>query len=337
MRDSAPVWHNQCDHTTCDRARPHTGNENTQPTAHAAPVLDKPTPSKMRYALPARPAGREMPSSPLFGWPRWVMADEAVQAYYGRDEERDRLASGLGRVEFWRTVEIIGRTLPAPPARIADIGGGPGRYTDWLLDAGYDVVHRDLVAHHVDQVRARHGSRVDSAVGDARALDLPDDCVDHVLLLGPLYHLEDHDDRLPRSVKRRRVVRAGGVVHVAAISRWAPRLHGMLVQHVHLAYPVMAELIVEMERTGVMSPFHDTSFNGYTHTPDEFRAEVRASDLVVESLVSVEGIAFALCDLDDRWDDPQERALLLDVLRAVESVPELLGVGPHLLATARKR
>ena len=263
------------------------------------------------------------------------MADEAVQAYYGRDEERDRLASGLGRVEFCRTVEIIRRTLPAPPARIADIGGGPGRYTDWLLEAGYDVVHRDLVAHHVDQVRARHGSRVDSAVGDARALDLPDDCVDHVLLLGPLYHLEDSGDRLRALGEARRVVRTGGVVHVAAISRWAPRLDGMLVQHVHLAFPVMAELIVEMERTGVMPPLHDTSFNGYTHTPDELRDEVCASGLVVESLVSVEGVAFALGDLDDRWDNPRERALLLDALRAVETVPSLLGVGPHLLASAR--
>jgi hypothetical protein len=98
----------------------------------------------------------------------------------------------------------------------------------------------------------------------------------------------------------------------------------------------MAELIDEMERTGVMPPFHDRSFNGYTHTPDQLRAEVRASRLVLESLISVEGVAFALSDLDDRWEDPQERALLLEVLRALEAVPELLGVGPHLLATTRK-
>ena len=44
----------------------------------------------------------------------------------------------------------------------------------------------------------------------------------------------------------------------------------------------------------------------------------------------------ALADLDARMDDPAERALLLDVLRAVESVPSLLGVRPHLLATAEK-
>ena len=248
------------------------------------------------------------------------MADEAVQAYYGRDEERDRLASGLGRVEFCRTVEVVRRTLPAPPARIADIGGGPGRYTEWLLDAGYDVVHRDLVAHHVDQVRSRHGSRVDSAVGDAARSTFPT-----TASITSCCSARSITWRTPATGsalgEARRVVRTGGVVHVAAISRWAPRLDGMLVQHVHLAFPVMAELIVEMERAGVMPPLYDTSFNGYTHTPDELRDEVCASGLVVESLVSVEGVAFALGDLDDRWDDPRERALLLDALRAVETVP----------------
>jgi hypothetical protein len=99
----------------------------------------------------------------------------------------------------------------------------------------------------------------------------------------------------------------------------------------------MTEMIDHMEQSGVMPPLHDTSLNGYAHTPDELREEVLASNLVLESLVGVECVAFALSDVDERMNDPQERALLLDVLRAVESVPELLGVGPHLLATARKR
>ena len=34
------------------------------------------------------------------------MAEQALQAYYARDEERDRLAHGLGQVEFLRTTEI---------------------------------------------------------------------------------------------------------------------------------------------------------------------------------------------------------------------------------------
>ena len=46
-----------------------------------------------------------------------------IQAYYERGEERDRLAAGVGRLEFIRTTEIVRRRLPAAPALVADIGG----------------------------------------------------------------------------------------------------------------------------------------------------------------------------------------------------------------------
>lgn len=258
----------------------------------------------------------------------------AMQAYYARDKERDRLAVGVGSVEFARTVEIVERTLPAAPAVVADIGGGPGRYTDWLVDAGHNVVHRDLVAHHVEQVRARHGAKVDAKVGDARALDLGSASVDVVLLLGPLYHLSRNEDRLLALREAARVLKPTGVVHAAAISRWAVRLDGMLVQRFHETHPALAERVDEMERTGVMGPITEGGFTGYAHTPDQLRAELEESGLALRSLVALEGVTFALGDIDERMNDPAQRALVLDTLRVLESVPDLIGIGSHLLATA---
>ena len=52
-----------------------------------------------------------------------------------------------------RTRQIIARHLPPPPATVADIGGGPGRYSVWLATLGYRVLHRDVVPLHVDQLR----------------------------------------------------------------------------------------------------------------------------------------------------------------------------------------
>ena len=79
----------------------------------------------------------------------------AMHEYYELGKEADRLSSsGAGRLEFERTQEIVLRHLPRPPATVADIGGGPGRYTLWLAGLGYRVVHRDIVPLHVDQVRA---------------------------------------------------------------------------------------------------------------------------------------------------------------------------------------
>ena len=71
--------------------------------------------------------------------------EAAVRAYYERGEERDRLSDGRGQLEYIRTTEIVARRLPPPPAVIADIGGGPGRYALWLASLGYQVEHRDLM------------------------------------------------------------------------------------------------------------------------------------------------------------------------------------------------
>ncbi len=267
--------------------------------------------------------------------------DAALQAYYARGEEADRLANGLGRVEYLRTVDVLDRVLPDPPAIVADVGGGPGRYTDHLLSVGHQVVHRDLVASHVDAVRARHrpgtptGDRLDAAVGDARRLDLRDASVDVVLLLGPLYHLPDAEDRRAAISEAVRVVRPGGLVVGAAISRHAVLLDGILLKRVDLAYPQILGLLDGVRDTGVLPPLFEGSFNGYTHRPDEFRDEFVDAGLTVEHVISVEGIALALGDLDDRLDDPAERERLLSVLRLVESEPDLIGLGPHLLAVGR--
>ena len=268
---------------------------------------------------------------------RWRMGtNDPLLAYYERDKERDRLATGVGRLEFLRTVAVVNRTLPPPPATIADIGGGPGRYTDWLVESGYEVIHRDLVPSHVEHVRRRHGDAVDAKVADARRLDLADNSVDVFLLMGPLYHLAEPDDRVLALSEARRILRPGGVVHAAAISRWAARLHGVLVDSVHESHPVILELIDEMERTGWMAPVAEGGFNGFAHRPDQLRDEVSAAGLQLRSLVTLEGGATALPDIDERLDDPAKRSLLLDTLAAMEAVPELLGLGPHLLATATK-
>lgn len=264
-----------------------------------------------------------------------------LRAYYSRGEERDRLAAGHRQLEFIRTTEIIGRRLPAAPALVADIGGGPGRYALWLAGLGYQVEHRDLIPLHVRQLEtdaaridgAARAVRIRSAVGDARDLDLGDASVDAVLLLGPLYHLRSRADRVRALSEARRVVRPGGPVFAAAISRWAPRISGELRERLYERFPHVRELTPGVERTGVLPPVYPGSFCGYCHRPQQLRGELRDAGLTAAELVSVEGPAFLLCDLAERLDDPVARAVVLDTARAVEAIPELLGIGPHLLAT----
>jgi SAM-dependent methyltransferase len=266
----------------------------------------------------------------------------AMRAYYELGEEEARLADGaVGHLEYERTKEIVLRHLPPPPAGVADIGGGPGRYSHWLAGLGYQVLHRDLMPLHVTQLQQTQlqqtretNARIDSAVADARDLDLADASVDAVLLLGPLYHLDQHRDRVAALAEARRIARPGAPVFAAAINRWAMRLDDVLRRRRYQQLPDLEEQLEPLERTGRITPLYPGSFVGYTHRPDELRAEIRAAGLHLTSLVSVEGPAFLLGDLPERLADPDDRRVVLDTIRALEQVPELLGAGTHLLATA---
>jgi SAM-dependent methyltransferase len=158
--------------------------------------------------------------------------------------------------------------------------------------------------------------------------------VDAVLLLGPIYHLRRRDQRLRALREAWRVVRPGGPVFVAAISRWAPRLDGELRARLYESLPAIRELTPRVERTGWMPPLFPGSFSAYCHRPQQLRAELRGAGFRVQDLVAVEGMGFVLEDLDERLVDPLARSVVLDTARATERVPELLGIGPHLLATA---
>jgi urease gamma subunit len=53
-------------------------------------------------------------------------------------------------------------------------------------------------------------------------------------------------------------------------------------------------------------------------------------------VVSVECGAFMLPDLKERMADPVARQVIMETARALERVPELMGLGSHLLATGQR-
>src|SRR4051794_33290600 len=129
-----------------------------------------------------------------------------MAAYYGEDLETQRLATEA-RLERVRTEGLLDRVLPAPPAVVLDVGGGPGVHATWLQRRRHSVRLLDPIALHVEQVRA--AGVADAATGDARALPWEDGEADAVLLLGPLYHLPERPRRVLALAEARRVARPG--------------------------------------------------------------------------------------------------------------------------------
>jgi SAM-dependent methyltransferase len=255
--------------------------------------------------------------------------DEDITAYYGRGEEQHRL-SGWGRLEFVRTQELLERFLPPPPAVVLDVGGGPGAYAAWLGGLGYRVQLLDPIALHVEQARA---AGVSASLGDARSLPFDDGSADAVLLLGPLYHLPEDDDRRRALAQARRVLRPGGVLAAAAISRFAGTIDGLVKGHfASPRFELFTERVLEDGRH--RNPEHVQGWftTAYFHLPDEFAEEVRAAGFELRGVYAIEGIGQWLRDLDGWLDDPDRRAALLRGIGRVETEPSMLGASPHLLA-----
>ncbi len=266
------------------------------------------------------------------------MNDNPVIRHY-EDEirEEDRIVSGLGRLELVRTQEILRRHLPAPPAEILDVGGATGVHAEWLAADGYRVHIVDLTPRHVEKVRADLGPLgVTAELGDARSLAAADASVDVVLLLGPLYHLVDRADRLLALREARRVVRPGGIVAVAAVNRFASLFEGL--NHGFLFEPdfraiVERDLLDGRHLNPEQHPHWFTT--AFFHRPDELRSEIDDAGLDLVELVGVEGMAYWMLHLRDRWETDEGREAILFAARAVEAEPSLLGLSPHLIAVAR--
>jgi SAM-dependent methyltransferase len=245
--------------------------------------------------------------------------DADIVGYYDLGDEQDRL-TGANRLELFRTQELLGRSLPAPPAAIVDVG------------LCYDVVLVDPVALHVEQARSRG---VTAEVGDARALDRPDQSADAVLLMGPLYHLVAREDRVQAWREAARVVCPGGVVAAALISRFAALLDGTARDFV--LRPEFRRAAERSAATGVLVPEAGGGFTtAYFHHPDEIAAEVVDGGLELDAVYGIEGPGEWMAGVDERLDDEARGAALLDLARAVETEPCLLGASPHLLVVAHR-
>lgn len=265
-------------------------------------------------------------------------------SYYDQGMEATRLQGGSGLLEFVRTQEILRRHLPQPPGHVLDVGGASGVHAAWLARDGYSVHVVDPIELHVEQALAAAAAQPSApftaAVGDARALDQQEASADAVLLLGPLYHLTTLEDRLTALRETRRVLRPGGVVFVAAISRFAPLIEGLLNPGTgFLLDPRFREIVERDLRDGQhRNPTgrHGWFTTAYFHLPDELREEVVAAGLEVVELLGIEGPGGLVPDLAARWRDAAWREALLFAARAVESEPAMLGAAGHLMAVARK-
>jgi len=224
---------------------------------------------------------------------------EVVRRYYNEcvETEWNRLAGPYRSFELLSTLRLVDEYFPKEGS-VADVGGGPGRYTVELLRRGYRVTLIDLAEEAVTFARSKLGElglradRVEQA--DARDLRcLGADSFDAGLLLGPLYHLVEEKDRRRALDEFRRILKPGAPGIVGFINPWGILRSGLdefpdcFGDRDHIR-----QLLWTTIQVGEQRAFTEAAFL----SPPQALAELRSAGFAVESRAGVEGFAAGMLD-----------------------------------------
>jgi S-adenosylmethionine-dependent methyltransferase len=264
---------------------------------------------------------------------------KTVERYYDTDPVTEWERSERHPTEFAVTFRILDEYLPPAPARIADIGGGPGRYSITLTQRGYAVSLLDLSEGNLALARekaAEAGVKL-AEVRQADALDLsfyPDDHFDAVLLMGPLYHLLTLRERIQAVMEAERVLKPEGLIFAAFITRFAgfrdAAARGFMTQ-----VAANPKKYLDFLATGVYVADGSGFTDAYFAHPEEVIPLMESVGLHTLALAGLEGVIAGneahANQLDgDDWD------FWVDLNYRLGLEPSLHGAADHLLYVGRK-
>lgn len=270
---------------------------------------------------------------------RMRLIPKEIEMHYLQSRESQRLSGDRGELERLRTQAILGRSLPPAPAVVFDVGGAAGVYAFPLAKQGYVVHLIDPVELHLEQARAYAASSgvalASIMQGDARHLEVPSGGADVVLLLGPLYHLVEHSDRLAVLREAHRILKRQGVLFAAAISRFASLIDGLASGYFRDAEfrKIVAEDIASgQHRNPTNHPAYFTT--AYFHRPEDLAAEVHTGGFGVVQIVAIEGPVWSAALFHEAWDDQIQRRNLMEFLSLIEREPSVQAASAHFIAVA---
>ena len=188
-----------------------------------------------------------------------------VQTYYDENVSSEWERLQKHPFEFRITTAMMAKHI-RPGDRVLDVGGGPGRYALHLAKLGCDVTLVDLSpenAAFAAEKAQELGVSLSAHSGDARTVDrMGLGAFDHVLLMGPLYHLLEEEDRVRAVNAALNCLRPGGKLYAAFILMFAGMIYDMMYM------PAM--VLDDSEQKFIDCVLRDGSFSGAAFTQAHF-------------------------------------------------------------------
>jgi SAM-dependent methyltransferase len=261
-----------------------------------------------------------------------------IEGYYDRQAEYEWQRLERHRTEYAVTERALLEGLPPPPAKVLDCGGGPGRYAIALAEHGYSVTLLDLSAQSLNLARREADKAGQRLAGYERgtATDLSrfsPQTFDAVLLMGPLYHLLHADERLCALREVYRVLKPGGHLFAAFLTRYAvARYCAANEPYWPLEEPGIWQQVLD---DGILPPRGEeaSAFVAYGAHPSEVLPSIRKAGFEPQSLLGVEGLVSMIEGTVNELSGTAW-SLWADLNYQVASDPSIHGCVEHLLAIA---
>ena len=278
--------------------------------------------------------------------------DSSALTYYESGFERNRLKANIGLIEFERTKEIMLENLPKPPAVIYDIGGAYGEYSWWLASHGYEVHLFDLFPKNIEMSKELAVEYPDCRLASAEvcdAVNVPrnDKSADAVLLMGPLYHITDYNERISAIRESCRLLKDSGVLFTAGLTPYSVLLHNITVYNPFgetpnktLEDPAFFKMVEREIKDGNHINPDNTIYSGigsaHLHTAKELREELATGGFDESRVHGVMGAAWLANNIEALWENEVSRNALMNTVRLLDTCEEIIGLSGHLLAVSRK-
>lgn len=273
---------------------------------------------------------------------KYKMIDDVsdIRSFYDRNVENEHGRLERHPVEHDVTWRFLGKYLP-PSGKILDIGAAAGSHTVPLARMGYSVTAVDFSPNLMEKCSDRIRelglrNRVTCLVADARDLfQVTDTDYDAVLLLGPLYHLVEEEDRKTALKEVYQRMKPGGIIFSAFLSRygfWSDLIHK--IPH-YIEYQEDVRAVLEGGKDLEIPSWGLGGFRAYFATvPEIYRLhEEQGFELLVVAGVEPAGIA---ADEQYKKLTDKQRELWLDLMVEISTEPSLAGASCHILYIGKK-
>jgi SAM-dependent methyltransferase len=256
-----------------------------------------------------------------------------IAAYYNRNPQEEHSRLEEHQLEYDLTWRFLEEYLP-PKGEILEIGAGTGRYTLGLIQRGYTVTAVDFSKANLEACQeylteAGFPDRVQFILDDARFLDgVPHKEYDAVLLMGPLYHLVEENDRRMAVSEAYDRLRPGGVIFSAFISRFG--IFGVIMKIIPGSIEDQKQVRSVVERGRDRVDWPSGGFRGYFATVEEI---VPLHEKIGFETIKLVGVEPAISADDESYNklEGERRRLWLDLLYEISDQPSTVGASQHLL------